>query len=171
MQAGQQLLSLGSGQEVEAVAQLDQSDLYLVQLGTPAVIEAAQQIIAGQVSRIYPQVAANQISSFLAHIKLTNNPAGLLQAGMPVNIRIDTGKSVPVPAVPTASVLQDDQGRNFIYLTANGKALIQQVNIGETIGDFTEITSNLPQQSMVIISNIDDIKDGDAITVLPQEAN
>jgi membrane fusion protein (multidrug efflux system) len=166
VQAGQQLLSLGSGQEVEAVVHLHQNDLYLVHLGTPATMEVSQQTITGQVSRIYPQVEADQISSFLAHIKLTTNPDGLLKSGMPVTIRIDTGKSSVVPAVPTASVFQDDQGRKFIYLAVNGKALIQQVIIGETIGDFTEITSDLPQQSMVITSNINDIKDGDAITVV-----
>ncbi|BBB91858.1 MAG TPA: efflux RND transporter periplasmic adaptor subunit [Methylomusa anaerophila] len=166
VQAGQQLISLGSGQEVEVVVHLDQNDLYLVHLGTPATIDISQQSIAGQVCRIYPQVEANQIPSFLAHTKLTNNPAGLLKSGMSVNVRIDTGRTAVVPAVPAASVLRDDHGQNFIYLAANGKAAIQPISIGETIGDFTEITSDLPEQSLVITTNINDIKDGDAITVM-----
>jgi RND family efflux transporter MFP subunit len=165
VQAGQQLLSLGSGQEVEVVVNLDQNDLYLVHLGTPAIIEVSQQAIVGQVSRIYPRVEADQSPSFIAHIKLTTNPADLLKSGMAVTVRIETDKTALVPAVPTASVLQDDQSRNFIYLAANGKAVIQQITIGATIGDFTEVTSNLPQQSMVITSNVADIKDGDAIEV------
>lgn len=165
VQAGQLLISLGSGQEVEIVVHLSQNDLYLVHLGTPVTIEVSQQTIVGQVSRIYPQFEANQIPSFLAHIKLTDNPAGLLKSGMSVDVRIDSGKSAIVLAVPTASVFQDDQSRNFIYIAANGKAIIQQISIGENIGDFTEITSNLPHQSMVITSNINDIKDGAAITV------
>ncbi|HWR45678.1 efflux RND transporter periplasmic adaptor subunit [Sporomusa sp.] len=166
VQAGQQLISLGSGQAVEVVVHLDQNDLYLAHLGTPAAIEVSQQTIVGQISGIYPQVEANQISSFLAHIKLTNNPAGLLKSGMSVNVRIDTGTSVIVPAVPSASIFQDDKGKNFIYTTTTGKAIIQQISIGETIGEFTEITSLLPQQSMVITSNPKDIKDGDTITVI-----
>jgi RND family efflux transporter MFP subunit len=166
VQAGQQLVSLGSGQEVEIVVRLDQNDLYLVHLGTPVTVKESQQTIAGQVSRIYPQVEANQLPSFLAHIKLANNPAGLLKSGMSATIHIDTGKSAIVPAIPTSSIFQDSQGQNFIYLAADGKAIIQQIGIGETIGDFTEITSNLPEQSMVITSNINDIKDGTAITVM-----
>ncbi|MDF2570719.1 MAG: efflux transporter, family, subunit, partial [Sporomusa sp.] len=75
VQAGQQLIALGTGQEVEAVVHLDQNDLYLAHLGTPATIEVSQQTVMGQISSIYPQVEANQISAFLAHIKLTNNPA------------------------------------------------------------------------------------------------
>ena len=166
VQAGQQLLSLGSGQAVEIVVQLDQNDLYLIHLGTPGTIEVSQQTIAGQVSRIYPQIEANKNPAFLAHIKLSTNPAGLLKLGMSVAVRIDTGKSAIVPAVPKGSVFQDDQTRNFIYIAANGKAIRQQITIGETIGDFIELTSNLPQQSMVITSNMNEINDGDAITVL-----
>lgn len=171
VQAGQQLLSLGSGQEVEAVVHLDQNDLYLVHLGTAATIEVSQQTIAGQVSKIDPKIEGDQIPGFLAHIKLTHNSAGLLKAGMPATVRIDTGQSSIVPAVPTTSVFQDKQGRNCIYLAANGKAVIQQISIGEVSGDLTEVISDLPQQSMVITSNMKDIEDGTAITVMQEAAN
>lgn len=166
VQAGQQLMALGSGQEIEIVVHLDQNDLYLVDLGTTATAEVSNQTIMGQVSSIYPEVKDDKISSFLAHIKLTNNQDDLLKPGMPVNVRIDTGQSVTVPAVPTASIFQDEQGRNFIYVVANGTAVRQQISIGETIGDFTEITSNVPQEIMVITSNVNEIKNGDAIVVM-----
>lgn len=169
VQAGQKLLSLGSGQDVEVVVPLGQNDLYLVHLGTPVTIEVSQQAVIGQVSRIYPQVDASQTPSFLAHIKLTNNPAGLLKPDMTANVSIDTGKSTIVHAVPTASIFIDDQDRNLIYIASDGKAKLQQVTIGETIGDFTEITSNLPQQIMVITNNINDINDGDSIAVMQQQ--
>ncbi len=171
VQAGQQLLSLGSGQEVEVVIPLNQNDLYLVHLGTPAAIEVSDQRVGGQISSIYPRIEAEEVSAYLAHMKLAANPNGLLTFGMSVAIHIDTGKAAPVPAVPKASIFQDDQGRNLIYLAVNEKALLQEISIGETIGDFTEITSDLPQQSMIITSNMDDIKNGDPITVVPQDAN
>lgn len=166
VQAGQQLLSLGSGQELEAVVQLSQNDLYLVHLGTTAVIQVGQRIISGQVSRIYPQVAADQIPTFLAHIRLSENPSGLLQSGMSVAIHVETGSSAPVPAVPTNALLRDGQGRTFIYLAADNKASLQQITIGETVGDYTEITSNLPEQSLVLAGDVKNIKDGDAITMM-----
>jgi RND family efflux transporter MFP subunit len=166
VQAGQQLLSLVNGQDVEVVVHLNQNDLYLVHLGTSATIEVSQQTIVGQVSRIYPQTEVDQNPSFLAHVKLTNYPPGLLKSGMSVTAKFDTGKSVIAPAVPKESVFQDDQGRSFIYLAVNDKAVLQQIRIGETIGDYTEITSDLPQQSMIITSNMNDIKDGAAISVM-----
>lgn len=165
VQAGQQLMALGSGQELEMVVHLAQNELYLVHLGSPATIQAASQAITGQISSIYPEIQANQISSFLAHIKLTNTPAGLLQHGMPANVQIDSGKSVVVPAVSKGSVFQDEEGRSFIYEVVKGRAVCQQVSIGETIGDFIEITSNLPPEAMVITDKVDEIKNGDAIAV------
>nr|WP_255710984.1 efflux RND transporter periplasmic adaptor subunit [Pelosinus baikalensis] len=171
VQAGQQLLSLGSGQEVEVVIPLNQNDLYLVHLGTPATIEVSGQTIGGQISSIYPRIEAEEVSAYLAHMKLAANPNGLLTFGMSVTIHIDTGKTTLAPAVPKSSIFQDDQGRNLIYLAVSEKALLQEISIGETIGDFTEITSDLPQQSMIITSNMNDIKNGDAIAVTQDETN
>lgn len=166
VQAGQRLLSLGSGQEVAAIVQLDQQDLNLVQLGTTVTIEVSQQIIIGQVSRIYPQVEANQNPIFLAHIKLANNPGGLLKPGMSATVHIDTGDAAIVPAVPTSAILQDNQGQTFVYLAVNGKAVLQPISTGKTIGDLTEITSDIPPDSLVITSNLNSLRDGDTITVI-----
>ncbi len=91
VQAGQQVLALGSGETVEVVVSLEQKELYLVQLGTPVAIEAEGQTVMGQVLSIFPEVRENKISFFLAHVKLNNPPAGLLKPGMAVNVRIDTG--------------------------------------------------------------------------------
>ncbi len=166
VQAGQQLLVLGSGQEVEIIVQLSQNDLYLVHLGTPVTVEAGQQSVPGQVSRIYPQITENQIPAFLAHIALTPPPAGLLKSGMSVTVRIDTGNTATVPAVPSSAIFQDDQGQSFIYLAVNGKAIRQQITPGVISGDTTEISAALPPESMIITTRINEIKDGEAITVI-----
>lgn len=167
VQAGQQLLALGSGQEVEIVAQLNQNDLYLVHLGTAAAIDMPNnQPVTGQVSQIYPRIEANQPPSFLAHLKLSGNPDNLLKPGMTANVYIDIGKSAAVPAVPSTSIFIDEQGQSFIYVVANDKAKRQQVTIGEIISDFTEITSPLPPQALVITSPISELKDGTAVTIV-----
>ena len=166
IQAGQQLMALGSGQEIDIVIHLDQNDLYLVHLGTSATIEVLNQVILGQVSSIYPEIEANQISSYMAHIKIKNNPESILKPGLAVNVGIDTSQAVTVFAVPNASIIKDEQDRYYIFIAANGKAVRQQISIGELIGDYREITSNIPQESMVIVGNIDQIKNGAAITII-----
>jgi len=165
VQTGQQLMVLDSG-EVQVVIYIEQKDLYLVQLGTPATIEVSGQTMLGQVVSIYPELGINNIPSFRTHIKVTNDTGGLLKTGMSVPVRINTGKSATVLAIPATAVSQDNQGVKYIYLADNGKAIRQQISIGEPIGDFIEITATLPEQAMVITSSVNDIKDGDAIVVL-----
>ena len=165
VQGGQQLMVLDSG-EVQVVIPIEQKDLYLVQLGTPATIEVSGQTMLGQVVSIYPEIGINNIPSFRTHIKVTNDTGGLLKTGMTVNVHINTGKSATVLAIPKVAVFQDNQGLNYIYLALNGKAIRQQITVVEPIGDLIEITANLPGEAMVITSSVNDLKDGDPIVIL-----
>jgi|GEM_PF-691566 len=165
VQAGQQLMILDSG-EVQVVIPIEQKDLYLVQLGTPATVEALGQTMLGQVISIFPELDANNIPSFRTHIKVTNDTGGILKKGMSANVHINTGKSVTVLAIPKTTISQDSQGLNYIYLASNGKALRQQITIGDPIGDLMEITATLPEQAMLITNSVSDIKDGDPIILL-----
>lgn len=165
VQTGQQLMVLDSG-EVQVVIPIEQQDLYVVQLGTPATIEVSGQTMNGQVISIYPELGINNIPSFRTHIKVTNDTAGLLKIGMSVNVHINTGKFATVLAIPPAAISQDNQGQNYIYLAVNGKAIRQQITTGETIGELIEITASLPEQAVLITSSINDIRNGDPIVIL-----
>lgn len=166
IQEGQELMALGSGQEVEIAVPLEQRELYFIQLGSQAVIEVAGQKVVGQVSGIYPEVKDKQIVSFMAHVKLIQPAANLLTPGMSVIVRLPTGQEVDTIAVPTQAVLRDEEGQCFIFFASEGKAVRQQVTIGETIGDFWEVTTAMPQGSLVITSHIDQLKNGESITVV-----
>lgn len=165
LQAEQEIMSIGSGQEIEVVIPLEQQDLYLVHLGSPVIIKLDSESILGQVSAIYPEAKENQVSIFRAHIKIANNPRGLLTLGMQAAVLVDTGQSVQVSAVPSEAVFQNSQKQNCVYIFMNGKALLQQVTLGETIGEFTEITSFLPPEGMIVTNHLHDIKNGDPITI------
>jgi len=91
VQSGQRLLSLGSGETLAAVVPLEQQELYRVQPGTPVSVEVSGVTVKGEVAGIFPEVKDNALVSFLAHINLVNPPAGLLQPGLTVNVRIETG--------------------------------------------------------------------------------
>ena len=165
VQAGQQLLALGGGQDIEVVVQLSQADLYLAHLGSAVVIDLPGQTMMGQIASIDLVVEADQISSFLAHIKLMDKPAAVLTPGMSIGVHIDTGQMAPVFVLPTASIFHDEQGRSFIYAAVHDKAVRQEIAVGEALGEFTEITSPMAQDIMVITSNIDELKNGSAIVI------
>jgi membrane fusion protein, multidrug efflux system len=160
VQTGQQLMLLESGNEVRAGVQLQQKDLYLVHSGTPVdvtVENTTDPILKGQVESIYP--GGNQL--FRTQIKI-DNTSGMLKAGMNITAHINTGTSAFVPTVPAAAVFED-QGLHYVYLAVDGKAVRQQVDIGTAIGDLLELTTSLPDQALVITSNMDSLHDGDAI--------
>lgn len=165
VQAGQQLLVLDSG-EVQVAVAIEQPDLYLVHLGTPAAIEISGQVLQGLVASVYPTLGPNNIPAFRTYIKVTNDTAGLLKKGMSANVQINTGKSAVVLVVPVAAIVQDGQGLNYIFLAQQGKAVRESVEVGEPRGDFVEISANLPDPALVITSNLNDIKNGDAVVVL-----
>jgi len=165
IQAGQELMALGSGQDVEIIVPLEQRELYFIQLGSQAVIEVGGQQLVGLVSGIYPEVKDKQIASFMAHIKPIQPPGNILTLGMSVAVRIATGQEVGTIAVPPQAVHRDEEGQYFIFFAIEGKAARQQVTIGEAIGDLWEVTTAIPQGSMVITSQIDQLKNGDTVTV------
>ncbi|QJW45701.1 efflux RND transporter periplasmic adaptor subunit [bacterium BFN5] len=164
VQAGQQLLALGGGQEFEVVVQLAQDDLNLVQLGTEVIVDLPGQAMTGQISSIYPVVEADPIS-FLAHIKIMDKPVALLNFGSAIGVHIDSGEMISVAALPNTAISHDEQGKSFIYAAVNGKAVRQEINVGETLGEFTEITSPMGQGIQVVSSNIDELKNGSAIAI------
>ncbi|MBP2634437.1 MAG: efflux transporter, family, subunit [Firmicutes bacterium] len=163
VQPGQQLMVLDTGGDVRGVVHLEQKDLYLIQAGTPVEIfleNSGQQSIPGQVEAIYPE-AGTGTPSFLAHIRI-DNANGLLTPGMAVTAHLKTGQSTPVRAVPNSAIIQD-QENTYLYLVIDDKIVKQQVTVGAIIGAATEITSALPEQAIVIISGMQNLKEGDVV--------
>lgn len=163
--SGQELMALGSGQEVEVVLPLEQNELYFVQLGSQAVVKAGEQQLAGQVASIYPEVKDKQIAAFMAQIKLLQPPGNVLAPGTAAAVSIATGQKAAVAAVPSQALIRHEEGSYSVFLAVEGKAVSQPVEIGEGIGDLVEIITALPQESRVITSNVDRLKTGDSIAV------
>ena len=91
VQADQRILSIGSGNKLEAVVSLAQDELYKVSLGAPAVIEVAGQTFPSAVISILPELKENQVVAFQARIPIEGADANeALQAGMSATIHIRT---------------------------------------------------------------------------------
>ncbi len=162
--SGQQLMSLGSGQELEAVISLEQSDLYVCRLGTAVTLQLGEQTVAGQISGIYPEVAEDQSVTYRAHVKLAGQPAGPT-SGTPVQMVLETGQTVPVLAVPSAALQQDAAGSYFVYIVTDNTVGTQPVAAGETVGDFTEISAGLVPDTLVLSGAVDGLRPGAAVVL------
>ena len=91
VQADQRILSIGSGNKLEAVVSLAQDELYKVPLGAPAVIEIAGQTFPSVVISILPELKENQVVAFQARIPIDGAEANeALQAGNSATVHIRT---------------------------------------------------------------------------------
>ncbi|HAK74274.1 MAG TPA: hypothetical protein DCP36_13170 [Sporomusaceae bacterium] len=99
----------------------------------------------------------------MAQIKLLQPPGNGLTPGAAATVSIATGQETAVAAVPAQALLRDAEGNYSVFLAAEGKAVSHQVTLGEVMGELVEITTALPLESKVIISNVDHLKNGDSI--------
>jgi RND family efflux transporter MFP subunit len=163
--AGAPLMSVEDIGQVYAVVNVEQKDLGIVKQGMAAEITVdayPDKVFAGDIQIINPAAAvANRM--YRTKIKIDNSQA-LLKPGMFVKVSIITGKPAPVLAVPQAAIFQK-QGIYQVYVLENGKAVRRQVEVGAVLGDFVEIKTGLVEKTQIITSNVNKLKDGDAVQV------
>lgn len=160
VQTGQTLMVVDTGGEIRVVVRLDKQDLYLIHSGTKANITLSSlpnQLLTGQVEGIYPEIGTNT-SAFRAYLRV-DNTSGLLKAGLTVNVGFLMEEMVPVSVLPKEAVITD-QGASYVYLAVNGKAVRQEVTLGSLVEGYREITSGLPDDAVVVTSNLNNLKDG-----------
>ncbi|VBB09644.1 rtx secretion protein d gram-negative bacteria [Lucifera butyrica] len=153
---------------VYAVVNIEQEDLGRVQAGqkAAATVDAYPgKIFDGLVERMNPAAStANRM--FRTKIRI-NNTAGLLKPGMFTKVQLATGEAVRVLTVPQAAVVQK-QGLYYVFTLENNKAVRHPVDVGAVTGDSMVIKSGLKAGDSVLISNVNQLKDGDAVQVAEQ---
>ncbi len=163
--AGAPLMTVENIGQVYAVVNIEQKDLGVVRAGMDAEITVdayPDKVFAGKIEIMNPAaVASNRM--YRTKIKVDNSQV-LLKPGMFVKVGIATGKPVSVLAVPQSAIFQK-QGLYYVYVLEEGKADRRQVEVGSVLGDFIEIKAGLADKAEVITSNVNKLKDGDAVQV------
>lgn len=162
---GAALMMVEDINQVYVVVNIEQKDLGRVQIGQKAEVTVdtyAGKIFAGTVDIINPEAgAANRM--FRAKVKIDNADSAL-KAGMFAKVQLATGDPVSILTVPQAAVMQK-QGMYFVFTVENNKAVRHQVEIGEVTGDSIQIKSGLDAGNKVVVSSVNQLKDGQAVRV------
>ncbi|MCE5285534.1 MAG: efflux RND transporter periplasmic adaptor subunit [Pelosinus sp.] len=151
--------------QVFAVVNIEQKDLGRIKLGQQAsvTVDAYEgKVFTGTIETINPEAGASS-RMFRARVKL-DNLDGALRAGMFAKVQLATGDSMQVLAVPQSAVIQK-QGLYYIFTGENSKAVRHQVEIGEVTGETIQIKSGLQPGEQVIISSVNQLKDGQTVKV------
>lgn len=155
--------------EVNIIVAVGQSELGQIKTGMEAEISVdayAEQSFRGTLETINP-AASPQARVFQCKVRVPN-PDGLLKAGMFANVVIYSGEARTVLSVPEKA-LTSKQGQFYVFVPAENTAHLAAVEIGEIFDGRVEIIKGLEAGQDVIVSNVNQLKEGDHIKILPDQ--
>ncbi len=162
---GAALMAVENIGQVYAVVHVEQKDLARVQVGQKAAVTVdayPAENFAGVVEIMNPEAgSANRM--FRTKVKLDNGDMAL-KPGMFAKVSLATGDAVQLLTVPQAAVIQK-QGLYYVFREENGQVKRCPVEIGELTGEAIEIKAGLEAGDRVVVSNVGQLKDGDAVRI------
>jgi len=163
---GAALMAVQDISQVYAVVNIEQKDLSLVKVGQKAEVTVdtyASKVFEGIVDLINPEAGtANRM--FRTKVKIDNTD-GALKAGMFSKVQLATGDALQILTIPQGAVIQK-QGIYYVFTVEEDKAVRHQVEIGTATGEVIQIKSGLQPGMKLAITNVSQLKDGDAVKVV-----
>lgn len=121
--------------------------------------------LKGKVDTVSPSANA-QSRVYPVKVRL-GNPGGLLKPGMFATV--DLGSKGEVLLIQRDAVVSRD-GKQAVFVAEGDKAVLREVQVGESDGKNIAVTSGLKEGEQVIISGQNVLSDGTKILVADQEA-
>jgi membrane fusion protein (multidrug efflux system) len=97
---------------------------------------------------------------------LVPNPENLLKPGSFARVHLESSRVDQVRTVPFASI-QYRYGVNRVFLVQSGQLAAREVKLGERAGERVEILSGVEAGSDVAITDVDQLADGQRVSVVP----
>lgn len=144
------LFRLAKGGEMEMRAQMSESDLTGLHVGSPAQVTpvGGSTAFPGQVWQVSP-VIDPQTRQGIARIALSYNAA--LRPGGFASASIQNG-STDVPQLPNSAIQSDEHG-NFVYVVGPGDTVVRRsIKIGEVSDTAVSIVDGLSGTERVVLS-------------------
>ena len=96
------------------------------------------------------------------------NPEGRLVDGQLVQVSVEGDKPEERVVVPQAALIADQQGI-YVFIVEDGKAAIRRVKVGQAVGGSVVVTDGLSGGELVVVTGIQSLKPGMAVTAVPAE--
>lgn len=153
---------------IYAVIKVDQNDRSSLVLGQSAKVKVGATDLKeydGVIKTI--NVSADTTSRVFECKVQVDNQDQSLKPGIYANVDIVGNQKEKMLAVPTEA-LSGTQGNYTVFVNDNGIARKHIVSIGEITKGLVEIKSGIQQGDSVIISNVNTLQDGDAVSVVTE---
>jgi len=171
LKEGDSIASLQTLDPIYVNFSMPQQQLAAVAAGSEVRVNtdaAAGEVFEGKVTAVNPDVDPTT-RSFRAQATLAN-PREKLHPGMFANVAVVLPKVEQVLSIPATSVLYAPYGDSVFVIDegkgATGKVLRQQfVQLGNTRGDFVNVTNGLKAGESVVTSGVFKLRAGEAVMI------
>jgi len=171
--AGDPLLTVTDVGGLTVLAEIDETDVLLVQPGTPAQVEVdavPDAVYPATVTAIdlAPSTSARGGVSYQVRLALQNGtdpdgePAPLPRPGMSAVVDLTVRTAVDVVAVPSAAVVRDE-GRDVVFVVEGDRVVRREVRLGAQGFDLVEVRSGLEPGVRVVVRDADRLTDGQVV--------
>ncbi len=141
---------------LEVEANVDKYSASEVKIGEPATITYGNETYTGAVSFIAPTAqstttATGATTTLPVDINI-NNPKEDLKIGFDTDTNILVGEADNVLSIPTESIQTDKNGRDYVFIVSNNKAVEKTVSLGLQSDVTAQVLSGVSAGDQVILN-------------------
>ena len=171
--SGAGLLTVTDLGGLTVTAEVDETDVLLVTVGTRAVVEVdavpdAQYVATVRAVDLSPTSSAGGGVTYRVRLELgagtlaDERPAPAPRPGMSAVVDLQVRTAKAAVAVPAAAVVRAE-GRDAVFVIESGRAVRREVRIGTQGGDLVEVLAGLEPGTQVVVRDADRLTDGQAV--------
>ncbi len=153
---GQPLLTIETPSNLELVANINESMIDKVKIGTPVYLESEGKEIQSKITSVIPKIDS-MARTFKVKIALTG-----LNSGGYVKVKIPVTKKEAI-TVPQNSIVQKGQLTGVYTVDEKNIISYRLIRTGKTLGNDVEVLSGLNSGDKVITSGVDKAVDGGVV--------
>lgn len=156
--------------QVEAVAQLIEEQINMVQIGMKAKVRVDAYPNTYFYGTVYRKNAVLDAASRTQEVRiLIDNHELKLRHGMFADIQIQMGAAKNAVVIPVDSILSDSSGNYYVYTVVDNKAFKQMVKPGFSLKNVTEVLSGIKEGDVVVTLGKENVGHGDKLLVYMEE--
>ena len=153
--AGDELFRIADHSNVWVVADVAESDVASIEVGTRATVTLRAfpgEPQDGLVTFIYPELMKPETRTIAVRIELPN-PEGKMRPGMYADVLLHAGNDHPaVMAVPSSAVIDSGTRQEVLVAKGDGRFEPREVELGQRGDGYTEVTKGLSEGEEVVTS-------------------
>lgn len=164
--ASQPMFVIANVDDLEVKAGVTESNVGKIQLGQKVLVKigaAGAEPVEGSITEI-SKVMDMTTKNYPITISIDNS-AGNYVDGMYAEVRLVTDRAPGAVVIPAQAIINND-GKRYVFLERDGKAVETEVQVGLTDGNNYVVTEGLTVGENLIVKGNDDLVDGQAVVVV-----